>query len=237
MLDALIELHAPSPANVRTLAKAPWDATLRKGQAGRSDPCGKGCGGRGWGEVRVERSKLRSERGQATVEFALVLPMVLLVLVGLIAFGKAFNYWINLNHIANEGARWAVVDKVPPYTAAGANNAAKTGTNVTACLLANYIASQASTTDLQGKIAPGYTGACGVATAIPNGWNITVACKNTGGVAPNIGDPATVTVAAPYKLPASGFLKLFGGSGVITLQGKATMRLEQVPNWAATCSP
>lgn len=176
--------------------------------------------------------RLRSERGQATVEFAIVLPMVLLVLVGLIAFGKAFNYWINLNHIANEGARWAVVDKVPPYTAAGQNNPART--TPTACQVATYIASQASTTDLQGKIAPGYTGICSAA-AIPAGWTITVACKNAGGVAPNIGDPATVTVAAVYPLPASGFLKLFG-AGSITLQGKATMRLEQIPSWTATCS-
>ena len=47
----------------------------------------------------------RGERGQATVEFAIVLPLVLLILVGLIEFGKAFNYWLSLNHLANEGAR------------------------------------------------------------------------------------------------------------------------------------
>ena len=177
--------------------------------------------------------RLRSERGQATVEFAIVLPMVLLVLVGLIAFGKAFNYWINLNHIANEGARWAVVDKVPPYTAAGTNNAANVTPNK--CAVAKYIASQASTTDLQGKIAPGYPACATGNNPLPPGWNITVSCKNAGGVAPNVGDPATVTVAAVYPLPASGFLKLFG-AGSITLQGKATMRLEAIPDWTATCS-
>ena len=235
MVDASAGLGTIAPARPRALAKARQGATLRNDR-----PCGAirrrrlwGPGVRGCVEgVGVERRKLRSERGQATVEFALVLPMVLLVLVGLIAFGKAFNYWINLNHIANEGARWAVVDKVPPYTAAGTNNAA----NVTPdkCAVARYIASQASTTDLQSKIAPGYP-TCVGGNTLPAGWKITLGCKNAGGVAPNIGDPATVTVAAVYPLPASGFLKLFG-AGSITLQGKATMRLEQIPNWATTCS-
>ena len=63
----------------------------------------------------VKRVRLvRGERGQATVEFAFILPVVLLVIVGLIAFGKAFNYWLDMNHMANEAARWAVVNKVPP---------------------------------------------------------------------------------------------------------------------------
>ena len=28
-------------------------------------------------------------------------------------FGKAFNYWIDQTHLANEGARWAAVNKNP----------------------------------------------------------------------------------------------------------------------------
>ena len=43
------------------------------------------------------------------VEFAIVLPLLLLVIVGLIEFGITFNSWLSLNHLSNEGARWAAV--------------------------------------------------------------------------------------------------------------------------------
>jgi hypothetical protein len=53
------------------------------------------------------------EGGQALVEFALIAPLFLLLVVGIIQFGIGLNYWLDLNRIANQGARWAVVDKYP----------------------------------------------------------------------------------------------------------------------------
>src|SRR5919201_4870511 len=53
------------------------------------------------------------ESGVALVEFALVLPLLLILLFGMLDFGRAFNYWIDATHLANEGARWAVVNKNP----------------------------------------------------------------------------------------------------------------------------
>ncbi len=47
------------------------------------------------------------------VEFALVLPLLLTIVLGVIDFGKAMNYWIDQTHLANEGARWAVVNRNP----------------------------------------------------------------------------------------------------------------------------
>ncbi|MEI6207934.1 MAG: TadE/TadG family type IV pilus assembly protein [Desulfuromonadales bacterium] len=50
-----------------------------------------------------------AEKGQALVEFALILPLLLLLLFGIIEFGRAFfqkNMTINA---AREGARFAVV--------------------------------------------------------------------------------------------------------------------------------
>ena len=49
----------------------------------------------------------------ALVEFALVLPLTLILVFGILDFGKAFNYWINETHQANTGARFAVVNKNP----------------------------------------------------------------------------------------------------------------------------
>jgi hypothetical protein len=52
----------------------------------------------------------RDETGQSLVEFAVVLPLVLLLLLGIMDFGKAFNYWITENQVAAEGARRAAVN-------------------------------------------------------------------------------------------------------------------------------
>jgi Flp pilus assembly protein TadG len=49
----------------------------------------------------------------ALVEFALVAPILFLLLFGMLDFGRAFNYWIDSTHLANEGARWAVVNHNP----------------------------------------------------------------------------------------------------------------------------
>ncbi len=59
------------------------------------------------------RRDIRGERGTALVEFALVIPVLLLVLFGTLDFAKAFNYWIDETHLAAEGARWAVVNSNP----------------------------------------------------------------------------------------------------------------------------
>jgi Flp pilus assembly protein TadG len=54
-----------------------------------------------------------SERGQALIETALVLPLVLLVAVGIFEFGRAFQTWQILTNAAREGARLAVLPGMP----------------------------------------------------------------------------------------------------------------------------
>jgi Flp pilus assembly protein TadG len=56
------------------------------------------------------RRRLRSERGQAAVEFAMVVPLLCLIIVAILHFGKVMNYWLDLNHVASEGARKAAVN-------------------------------------------------------------------------------------------------------------------------------
>jgi Flp pilus assembly protein TadG len=50
------------------------------------------------------------EAGQSLVEFALVLPLLLLLLLGIIQFGAAFNALIVLNAAAQEGARVMAIE-------------------------------------------------------------------------------------------------------------------------------
>ena len=53
--------------------------------------------------------RLRDERGANLVEFALVLPILTLLIFGIAEFGFAFNNYISLRNGVREGARQAVV--------------------------------------------------------------------------------------------------------------------------------
>ena len=76
------------------------------------------------GKVRCAVSKPRvhspaNQDGQALVEFALVVPLFVLLVAGIIQFGVALNYWHDLQRIANQGARWAGVNAYPGCPQAG----------------------------------------------------------------------------------------------------------------------
>lgn len=52
---------------------------------------------------------LKSERGQSMVEFALVLPILLLLLCGIIDFGWVFAQKIEINNSCREAARYTAI--------------------------------------------------------------------------------------------------------------------------------
>ncbi|MCG0274878.1 MAG: pilus assembly protein [Thermosediminibacteraceae bacterium] len=53
----------------------------------------------------------RTQRGQAVVEFALVLPLLVLILFGVLEFGRIFHTYIVITNAAREGARLGAVGK------------------------------------------------------------------------------------------------------------------------------
>ena len=53
------------------------------------------------------RRRLSNERGQALVEFVLLLPIFLVILFGVIEFGRGINYWIDVTHLSNEASSYA----------------------------------------------------------------------------------------------------------------------------------
>jgi Flp pilus assembly protein TadG len=55
------------------------------------------------------KSKPGNEKGASAVEFALVLPVFVMLVFGIFQFGIAFNNWIAITHAAREGARLAAV--------------------------------------------------------------------------------------------------------------------------------
>ena len=98
-------------------------------------------------------SRLRGESGQAAVEFGLIVPFLCVLVLVLVDFGKAMNYWLDLNHVAAEGARRAAVNAYP-----------------TAGEYQTYIRNRLETTELQ----------TGGTNSIPNPATISI-CLPEGG--------------------------------------------------------
>jgi hypothetical protein len=61
----------------------------------------------------LRRSK-SSRDGQALIEFALVIPIVLFVFLGIFDFGRFYFTRLTLQHAVSEAARFAVTGKVLP---------------------------------------------------------------------------------------------------------------------------
>jgi Flp pilus assembly protein TadG len=114
-------------------------------------------------------ASLRDQRGTALVEFAFVLPVLLLLVIGMLHFGKAFNYWTNETHLANEAARFAVVNKNPGGVGA---------------TLQQYIQAQADTPELRN----------GGTDSVPDPMKVCITFPQ-GQV---VGAPVTVTVSTDY---------------------------------------
>jgi len=64
------------------------------------------------------RSRRDGQRSQAMVEFALIGPIVLLLLFFIIDFGRGIYYFVTIDNAANEGARTAVRSSAQPGTSA-----------------------------------------------------------------------------------------------------------------------
>lgn len=63
-------------------------------------------------------ARLLSERGAAAVEFALVVPVLVFLLLGIIEFSKAYNVQATLSAGAREGARAMALGNAPGDAAA-----------------------------------------------------------------------------------------------------------------------
>jgi Flp pilus assembly protein TadG len=70
--------------------------------------------------IRRRSNSPRNHRGQALVEFALILPVFVLLLVGILDFGRAVFAFNTLNNAAREGGRVAIVDQTQAHIQARA---------------------------------------------------------------------------------------------------------------------
>src|SRR4249919_3397239 len=72
----------------------------------------------------------RDERGAAMVEFALILPLLVLLTFGIIEFAVAFNTDSNINQAGRAGGRTAAILSTDPQMAFKAGLAAATSLDV-----------------------------------------------------------------------------------------------------------
>lgn len=75
--------------------------------------------------MRLFRHPRRAgERGAVAVEFALIVPVLILMLVGLIEFSRAFNAQISITNAAREAARTMAIENNVGLSKSVAINAA-----------------------------------------------------------------------------------------------------------------
>jgi Flp pilus assembly protein TadG len=146
---------------------------------------------------------LRGQKGQALAEFALILPVVFLLIAGIIEFGRGWNIKQAVTDAAREGARYTVVDdggtpqNAAPIIAKIQNRLA----------LANIATTNPPTTI--------------TVTPVSKIKACTVAGSGAAGA------EMTVNVATQYRMGWVGALMSWvGGSNTITISSRATMRNE-----------
>ncbi len=142
------------------------------------------------------------ERGAAAVEFALVLPILVMIMMGIIDFGMVTNAQAIVANAARDGARAASMG-------ATASNSCKASVKAATTLI-------------------GFSDTGDCATSVPS---VAVTCLDTAGVAcassfdtsRQIGGTAVVSVSYTYKWVSPA---VFGLPGQTTVTKSAYMRIE-----------
>lgn len=73
----------------------------------------------------MTRRTFKEEQGQTLVEFALVVPLLLVVLFGIIQFGAVYNDYVTLTDATRVGARKAAVSRHSATPEADAEDAVR----------------------------------------------------------------------------------------------------------------
>ena len=128
----------------------------------------------------VSRSLLRGrgqrrERGQSLVEFALLLPLLLLLVLIAVDFGRVYLGWINLQNMARIGADFAANNATElslpltyPQTVARYQNQITNDAGATNCPLAPGQPASPTFTDMDGD---------GVTTGIGDRASVSLVCR------------------------------------------------------------
>ena len=159
----------------------------------------------------LETVATRRERGQAIIELALTLPLLLLIVLGIFDFGLMFQKYEVVTNAAREGARVGVL---PGYSTTGPSSDA-------ALRALDYLAVGGLT---------GTVRTCGAALVKNTRCAIAVVSSTTitNSSPPKTVNQVTMTVEYDYEYQFVGpIMSLFGGTlGVSRLKSVSTMRME-----------
>lgn len=204
-------------------------------------------------------SRRRSERGATLVEFALIVPLLLLLVFGIIEFGLLFNADSNVNQAARAGGRTAAILSTDPqmgYRAAeaaanslGISPSSVTGTPTVCVGLfdpadPNRCTKNVTSVSLTHLGTPGSPVWTVVVNGNPpgqypptDGWPVALrnyGCSTNG--QPGTYDKVVVHVAIEHKLVIPGLFSTFlGGSNTPTVSATSVFQLEPVPS--TSCTP
>jgi Flp pilus assembly protein TadG len=81
--------------------------------------------GRRSGPDQTLRRTARHQHGQSLVEFALILPVLMLVLMGIVQMGFVFNAYVTISNATREAARTATIYLYDRNQSVGANDTAR----------------------------------------------------------------------------------------------------------------
>ena len=137
-------------------------------------------------------------RGQAMVEFALILPVMMLILLIAVDFGRLFSAYISDVNAAREGANYA------------AAHAADT-TYTTIAFNQGIVDAATGQSNVQGQSGGGALNVSSKCFS-PSAPSTPIDCHDASKFAPGIGNQVTVTVNQPFAFLTPFIGSLFGGS-------------------------
>jgi Flp pilus assembly protein TadG len=167
----------------------------------------------------TRRNAIRREDAQSLVEFALIVPMLLILVFGVIDFGMGLRAYVSVASATREGARYAIVGSPPGTFVSGGSGECNGTTSTTAV----------------GKV-------CGTLNGLnlTNVQNVKVESCNT--ASPPVCSPATVANMLPgysvritanyqyhYITPVKGLINFFSAGALtnyLTISSTAEMRIE-----------
>jgi Flp pilus assembly protein TadG len=150
---------------------------------------------------RIRHGGLFNSRGTAAVEFALVAPILILMLVGILDFGTA--YW---EKTAVDDAAWA-----------GAVYAAVNGYSGNSSGISGAMTSASGLTSITASVGSAFYG-CPTSTGITTASSSSTSCSSGGSARTYL----PVTASAQYKL----LLSYPGFPSTLTLTSTATARIK-----------
>lgn len=164
-------------------------------------------------ECKQKRSFRKSERGQTMLEFALMLPFMLLLGVGIVEIGRAIFYTIAVNNAATAGVEYGSQNGTTASDTSGMQNAATSDANFSAM---TAVATHGCTCDNGGGTT---AESCTYPVPAPSTCSAAIESTCSGTIVECVQVNTTATFSPIFNYP--------GLPSSYTANGKAVMRVRQ----------